>query len=69
MEIFAVIRKSFEGRAPARPHFAATDQEVGEKEVGQSYDQDVVKKHTDHELSVMIGAISLTIATATRSAV
>ena len=53
MEIFAVIRKSFEGRAPARPHFAATGQEVGEREVGQSYDHDVVKKYTDHELSGM----------------
>ena len=53
MEIFAVIRKSFESRTPARPHFAATDQEVGEKEVGQSYDHDVVKKYTDHELSGM----------------
>ena len=53
MGIFAVIRKSFEGRVPARPHFAATDQEVGEREVGQSYDHDVVKKYTDHELSGM----------------
>ena len=53
MEIFAALRKSFEGRAPARPHFAATDQEVGEKEVGQSYDYDVVQQYTDHELSGM----------------
>ena len=50
MEIFAAIRKSFEGRAPARPHFAATAQEVGEKEAGQSYDHDVVQQFTDHEL-------------------
>ena len=34
MEIFAAIRKSFEGRAPARPNFAATDQEDEEKDVG-----------------------------------
>jgi len=53
MEIFAAIRKSFEGRAPARPNFATTDQEDGEKEVGQSYDHDVVQKYTDHELSGM----------------
>jgi tellurite resistance protein len=53
MEFFAAIRKSFEGRAPARPHFAATDHEVGEKEVGQSYDHDVVREYTDHELSGM----------------
>ena len=53
MEIFAVIRKSFEGRAPARPHFAAPDLEVGEQEAGQSYDPDVVKMYTDHELSGM----------------
>ena len=48
MEFFAAVRKSFEGRAPARPHFAATDQEVGEKEVGQSYDYDHFKEYTDH---------------------
>jgi tellurite resistance protein len=53
MEIFAAIRKSFEGRAPARPHFAATGQEVGEREVGQSYDHEVMQKYTDHELSGM----------------
>jgi tellurite resistance protein len=53
MEIFAAIRKSFEGRAPARPNFAATDHEVGEEAVGQSYDHDVVRKYTDHELSGM----------------
>mgnify|MGYP001546947622 FL=1 len=53
MEFFAAVRKSFEGRAPARPHFAATDQEVGEKEVGQSHDYDLFKEYTDHELSGM----------------
>ena len=53
MEIFAAIRKSFEGRAPVRPSFAATDQEAGQSEVGQSYDHDVVQKYTDHELSGM----------------
>ena len=53
MEILASIRKSFEGRAPERPHFAVADQEVGEKEVGRSYDHSVVQKHTDHELSGM----------------
>ena len=52
MDIFAAIRKSFEGRLPARPHFAAADQEVG-KEVGQRFDYDVVQQYTDHELSGM----------------
>jgi len=53
MEIFAAIRRSFEGRAPARPHFAVPDHEVGETEVGQSYDHDVIEQYTDHELSGM----------------
>lgn len=32
MDILASIRKSFEGRAPVRPQFAAVDQEAGEHE-------------------------------------
>ena len=56
MEILALIRKSFEGRVPERPHFAATDQEAGEKEFGRSHDYGTVQQHTDHELSgVTIG--------------
>ena len=51
MKILASIRKSFEGRAPERPHFAVASQEVGEKEVGRSHDHDVAQEHTDHELS------------------
>jgi tellurite resistance protein len=53
MEILASIRKSFEGRAPERPHFAVADQETGENEVGRSYDHGAVQRHTDHELSGM----------------
>lgn len=53
MEIFASIRKSFEGRAPERPRFAVADHEVGEKEVGQSYDPGLVQGRADHELSGM----------------
>jgi len=53
MEIFAAIRKSFEGRAPVRPHFAATDQEAGQRDVGLSHDHDILHEYTDHELSGM----------------
>jgi len=53
MEILASIRKSFEGRAPKRPHFAEVGQETGEKEVGQSHAHGVVHEPTDHELSGM----------------
>jgi len=53
MEILASIRKSFEGRAPQRPHFAEPDQEAGKREIGRSYDHDVVRGLTDHELSGM----------------
>ena len=53
MEILASIRKSFEGRAPERPHFAVAGQEAGEKEIGRRHDHDVDHEHTDHELSGM----------------
>ena len=53
MDILASIRKSFEGRAPQRPQFAAADQEAGEKDVGRSHDQSVVRQYADHELSGM----------------
>jgi tellurite resistance protein len=53
MEILASIRKSFEGRAPKRPHFAVADQEVGEKEVGRSFDHSGAQDYADHELSGM----------------
>ena len=53
MDIFASIRRSFEGRVPERPQFAATTQEAGEKEVGQSHDPGIVQQYTDHELSGM----------------
>ena len=53
MGIFASIRHSFEGRAPKRPEFAAASQEVGEKEVGRSYDHGIARELTDHELSGM----------------
>ena len=53
MEILASIRKSFEGRAPQRPRFAVADQEVGEKEVGETYEQALAHGHADHELSGM----------------
>ena len=53
MGILASIRKSFEGRAPERPHFAVSGQEAGEKEIGRSHDHDVTHEHTDHELSGM----------------
>jgi hypothetical protein len=56
MEILSSIRKSFEGRVPQRPDFAAPGQEAGEGEVGQSYDRDVAQELADHELSgVTIG--------------
>jgi tellurite resistance protein len=53
MDIFASIRKSFEGRAPARPHFAAPDQEAGDYEGEQGYKQSEALELTDHELSGM----------------
>src|SRR5210317_1576788 len=53
MEILASIRKSFDGWVPVRPSFAVPDQEVGEKEVGRSYDLGVMQDHKDHELSGM----------------
>jgi tellurite resistance protein len=53
MDILASIRKSFEGRAPQRPQFAAAEQEAGEKDVGRSHDQSVVRQYADHELSGM----------------
>jgi tellurite resistance protein len=53
MKILASIRKSFEGRVPERPHFAVADQEVGQKDVGRSYDHGGVQEYTDHELSGM----------------
>jgi uncharacterized tellurite resistance protein B-like protein len=53
MAILALVRKSFEGRAPARPQFALADQEVGGTEIGRQYDQGVLQEHTDHELSGM----------------
>ena len=53
MDILASIRKSFEGRAPERPHFAVAGQEAGKKEIGRSHDHDVTHEHTDHELSGM----------------
>lgn len=53
MEFLTVIRRSFEGRAPKRPHFAVADQEAGDREVGQSYDHGLVSEHSDHELSGM----------------
>ena len=53
MDIFASIRKSFEGRAPARPHFAAPDQEAGDYEGHESYKQSEAQELTDHELSGM----------------
>jgi tellurite resistance protein len=51
MDILASIRKSFEGRAPARPQFAAAEQEAGEHEGGQSHDYAVAQGLADHELS------------------
>jgi tellurite resistance protein len=53
MDILASIRKSFEGRAPARPQFAAVDQEAGEYEGEQGYDFSTAQGLTDHELSGM----------------
>jgi tellurite resistance protein len=53
MGILASIRRSFEGRAPERPHFAVADQEAGEKDVGRSHDPGVAQEYTDHELSGM----------------
>lgn len=53
MEILALIRQSFEGRAPQRPQFAVADQEAGEKDVGQRYDPGAVQGLSDHELSGM----------------
>ena len=53
MEILASVRKLFEGRAPERPHFAAADQEAGEKEIGRSHDRGVAHELSDHELSGM----------------
>ena len=53
MDIFASIRKSFEDRAPARPHFAAPDQEAGDYEGEQGYKQPEAQELTDHELSGM----------------
>jgi tellurite resistance protein len=53
MGILASIRRSFEGRAPERPHFAVADQEAGEKDVGRSHDPGVAREYADHELSGM----------------
>jgi len=53
MGILTSLRKSFEGRAPERPHFAVADQETGEKEVGQSHEHSFAQQYTDHELSGM----------------
>ncbi|MDH3513066.1 MAG: hypothetical protein OER85_19680 [Gammaproteobacteria bacterium] len=53
MEILASIRRSFEGRAPERPHFAVASQEAGAKEIGRSHDHGTIHELTDHELSGM----------------
>ena len=53
MDILASIRKSFEGRAPARPQFAAADQEAGEHEAEQGHDYPLAQGLADHELSGM----------------
>lgn len=53
MEILASLRKSFEGRAPLRPQFAAAGQEAGEIEGGQSLEPGIAQGLTDHELSGM----------------
>jgi tellurite resistance protein len=53
MGILASVRQSFEGRAPARPHFAVAGQEVGENEIGQRYDYGAAREFADHELSGM----------------
>jgi tellurite resistance protein len=53
MGILALIRSSFEDRAPVRPHFAAADQEVGDREIGERHDYGVAQGYADHELSGM----------------
>lgn len=53
MGVLALIRQSFEGRAPERPHFAEADQESGEEEIGQGEDYGVAHEYADHELSGM----------------